>query len=531
MLAPKILYPYIVTQQEEKKYWLDSVTDQIIEQYPEGEIIVSSGISPSASYHIGHFREVLTADGLAWAIRQRGRKARHLHFVDNFDPLRKRYSFLPETYEQYVGWPICLVPAPDGSDKSYATYFSEEFQKQAAKMGVDMEVIYSYEDQYQNGKMAPMIEAAVEHGAEIRKIFDTVANRQLPADWMPIQILSDDNSFNEWRYKSIDKKAKTITCINQAGTENKVSYTDGRVKLNWRLDWPARWALWGVQVEPYGKEHATKGGSYDTGAEFVRVVYGAQPPFPLPYDTINLIGDTKKMSSSLGNLVTPAEALEIMPPEILRYFVYRNLPKRVLYFDSGLGLYNLIDEYSKTEEAVMNGQPHEFAGAYKVASAISQDRTITSIPFNHLVSVYQAAQGDTAGIIDILNRTGYEKVVSGQKAILEREIPYAANWLKKYAPESVKFSVQKQLPDVVLSEEQIIFADTLADKLGAAGDLNGQAMHETIYAAKEVADIQPAQAFKALYLLILGKESGPKAGWFLSSLPREWLVKRLKREE
>jgi len=519
-----------MAQEQNRKYWLTSVLEQILAAHPEGDLIVSSGISPSASYHIGHFREVLTADGLAWALGASGRKVRHIHFVDNFDPLRKRYEFLPEEYEQYVGWPICLVPAPDGSDKSYATYFSEEFQKRAKEMGIDMEVVYSYEDQYKNGKMAPMIEAAVAHGKEIREIFQRVANRTLPDDWMPIQILSDSKNFNEWRYRSIDTDKKVIGYIDQDGKEGEVSYTGGRVKLNWRLDWPARWALWGVDVEPYGKEHATKGGSYDTGAEFVRTVFKADAPFPLPYDTINLIGDTKKMSSSLGNLVTPAQALEIMPPEIVRYFVFRNLPKRVLYFDSGLGLYNLIDEFSKAEEAVEAGQSHEFAEAYKVATAISDERTISSVPFNHLVSVYQAARGDEQEVIKILERTGYENVVAKQAAVLKREIPYVANWLTKYAPDSVKFVVQDTMPDVVLSEEQTTFAHLLADKLENIENVDGQTMHETIYAAKEEASLQPAEAFKALYRLILGKESGPKAGWFLASLDKSWLIERLRQQ-
>jgi lysyl-tRNA synthetase class 1 len=514
----------------QNRYWLEYVVDEIIAQHPEGELLVSSGISPSASYHIGHFREVLMADGLAWGLKQRGRKVRHLHFVDNFDPLRKRYEFLPEEYEKYVGWPICLIPAPDGSDKSYATYFSEEFQARAHEMGIEMEVIYSYEDQYQNGKMVPMIEAAVAKGKEIREIFERVANRKLPDDWMPIQILSDNKSFNEWRYQSIDTDQKTIGYVDEDGQQGSVSYTDGRVKLNWRLDWPARWALWGVDVEPYGKEHSTKGGSYDTGVEFVRTVFDAEPPFPLPYDTINLLGDNKKMSSSIGNLITPAQALEIMPPEIVRYFVFRNLPKKVVYFDSGLGLYNVIDEFSKAEEAVVSGQPHQFAGAYKVASAINSQRTITSIPFNHLVSVYQAARGNHDQIIDILNRTGYQHIVKEQAKTLEREIPYVANWLSKYAPESVKFQVQDSLPEVDISEAQTTFVRSLADLLSKKDGLDGQAMHETIYTAKEQANIQPGEAFKALYLLLLNKESGPKAGWFLSSLDQQWLIARLRQE-
>jgi len=516
--------------EQQNRFWLDHVVDEIIEQHPDGELLVSSGISPSASYHIGHFREVLMADGLAWGLKQRGRTVRHIHFVDNFDPLRKRYSFLPEEYEQYVGWPICLIPAPDGSDKSYATYFSEEFQARAREMGIEMEVVYSYEDQYQNGKMVPMIEAAVAKGKEIREIFKRVANRDLPEDWMPIQILSDNKSFNEWRFRSIDTDKKVIGYVDEQGREGEVSYTDGRVKLNWRLDWPARWALWGVDVEPYGKEHSTKGGSYDTGAEFVRTVFDAEPPFPLPYDTVNLLGDNKKMSSSIGNLITPGQALEIMPPEILRYFVFRNLPKKVVYFDSGLGLYNVIDEFSKAEEAVLADQPHQFAGAYQVASAITSERTITSIPFNHLVNVYQAARGNHDEIVSILNRTGYEKVVSEQADTLEREIPYVANWLEKYAPDSVKFQVQDTLPQVELSELQQKFASTLAELLEQAGELDGQKMHETIYEAKEQAGIQPGDAFKAIYLLLLNKESGPKAGWFLSSLDKAWLITRLKQK-
>jgi lysyl-tRNA synthetase class 1 len=348
---------------------------------------------------------------------------------------------------------------------------------------------------------------------------------------MPIQILSDSKSFNEWKYKDIDTDKKVIVYQDQDGNQGEVSYTDGRVKLNWRLDWPARWALWGVDVEPFGKEHATKGGSYDTGVEFVKAVFGKDDaPFPLAYDTINLLGDTKKMSSSIGNLVTPAQALEIMPPEILRYFVFRNLPKRVLYFDSGLGLYNLIDEFSKAEEAVKAGNSHEFAEAYKIATAISDKRTITSIPFNHLVSVYQAARGDEVTIVDILNRTGYESVVKDQAEVLQREIPYVANWLHKYAPEGVKFSVQDKLPKVDLSDEQQNFTNVLAAKLAALDEVDGQKMHETIYAAKEEAGLQPGDAFKALYRLILNKDSGPKAGWFLSSLDKDWLIKRLKLE-
>ncbi len=48
----------------------------------------------------------------------------------------------------------------------------------------------------------------------------------------------------------------------------------GGGKLTWRVDWPARWAVLGVTVEPLGKDHASRGGSYDTGKRIVREIYG-----------------------------------------------------------------------------------------------------------------------------------------------------------------------------------------------------------------------------------------------------------------
>jgi len=38
----------------------------------------------------------------------------------------------------------------------------------------------------------------------------------------------------------------------------------------------------------------------------------------------------------------------------------------------------------------------------------------------------------------------------------------------------------------------------------------------------------PKDLFSAIYLSFLGKESGPKAGWFLSVLDRKFLEKRLE---
>ena len=506
---------------------------------------MSSGISPSAAYHIGHFRELLTAEALAWGIRQAApdRQVTHKHVVDDFDPLRRRYDFLPEEYEEYVGRPICLIPDPDPTCRqehgSYAEHFYSQFAAYAEQMGVrDLQVVRSYKDLYSSGRMAGNIEKAVAGAERIRQVFKEISNRDLPQDWVPLQLLGPAQNFNQLRYKTLDEQAKKITATDGGGHEYTLDYMEGEVKLTWRLDWPARWQVLAVNVEPFGiQEHGAAGGSYQTSAIFCKELFGWEPPLPVAaFANIHLMGDSKKMSSSLGNLVTPAEALSVMPAEVLRYFIVRSRPEKTLYFDMGAGLYRLFDEYSKVKYDVQRGDDNPFKEAYLFAQAAqeSSNSAIAHIPFNHLVTAYQSVSGadlqtKASEVRALLLRSGYsEEDYFKEVDVIERELAYIDNWLTHYAPEELKFSIHEELQKHQLTSRQRQFLEKLAARLEEVGQLEGQSMHDTIYMVKDEVGIDPSSAFAALYKVILGQESGPKAGWFLASLDKDWLVQRLK---
>lgn len=475
------------TENPQSNYWLDQVAEQIIAERGSSEnIMVSSGHSPSGEYHFGTVREVMTASMVAWAINQKGHKATHMDFVDDFDAFRKVPKGTPAEYEKYIGTPLYLVPDSEGDcHETWADHWYESFLGKLKEAGADPMVLRAHKI-YLSGAFTPYIEAALGNIDKIRSIIkEHGGGRELPRDWAPVQILSDKNNLREWKFTGWDKDRQVVLYEDADGNAGEVDYTKGRVKLDWRLDWPARWHMYNVGVEPFSRDHATKGGSYDTGKELVKQIYGGIAPFPVPYEFINPAGDTKKFSKSSGDVVTLGDVLDVMPAEILRYFLIRSKPSKTLVYDSGVGLYTLIDEYSKVEEAVHNGQDHEFVHAYAAANSLGGKRTIARIPFNHLVSTYQAAQGDEAEILKMLERTGFTSVVAEQKDVLLREIPYVKNWLAKYAPENVKFEVQQELPDVELSEGQQKFVSLLADNLEKSAELDGPQMHQAIYAAKE----------------------------------------------
>ena len=54
------------------------------------------------------------------------------------------------------------------------------------------------------------------------------------------------------------------------------------------------------------------------------------------------------MSSSSGNTIGPMEALELVPPEILRFLIAESKPSKAIEFDAGMSLVNLADEFERS---------------------------------------------------------------------------------------------------------------------------------------------------------------------------------------
>jgi lysyl-tRNA synthetase class 1 len=59
--------------------------------------------------------------------------------------------------------------------------------------------------------------------------------------------------------------------------------------------------------------------------------------------------------------------------------------------------------------------------------------------------------------------------------------------------------------------------------------MKAEAIHEMVYAATAEGEaLKPAEAFQALYLALLGTRRGPRIGWFLAFLDRDFVVRRLR---
>ncbi len=507
--------------------WLTQIADEIESRYPEGEILIESGGSPSGTYHLGHMRELVTCDAILLELHRRGREARHIYFVDDLDVFRKVPINVPEEWSQYLGMPLCDVPSPDGEEgKSYADYFLQGLVDGCKALHVDVEFVRSH-PKYRSGWFVPAIELCLQHIPQIRQALETISNRKLEDSWTPIQVL-ENGRLKKRSFVSIDVVDKTIRYRDAEGAEQTARYDTGEVKLDWRLDWPARWWQLHVHVEPFGREHASAGGSYDTGVQVMKDVFKADPPIPVPYDSIHMIGDTKKMSASKGTAISAMEAVQIMPAEVVRYFILRVPLNRPINFDPQEGVVKLIDEFAALT-AKSDRSPAEDNLLY--ISTRGNKPVVSRVPFSHLVASYQASLKDADKTLEVIKRTEYEQTAQEDAEIIREQLRFIDEWLRLRAPEDVKFSLAETVDVNDFTEQEQNFLRTLSEKVAAApADADGMYFHERIYELKDQLGLQPKDMFTTLYKALIGKTSGPRAGWFLSMLPRDWLVQRLNLE-
>jgi lysyl-tRNA synthetase class 1 len=490
-------------------HWADVIAEKLEKSGPH---TIATGITPSGPVHIGNMREVMTAEAVYRALLDRGVEARLIYIADTYDRLRRLYPFLPESFTEHIGKPLSEIPCPIGCCGSYAEHFLNPFLQSMQRLGIKPEV-YRADVLYKEGKYVGAIKTALSRKDDIARILKEVSGRDVPEGWSPFDAICPAcGRTNTTRVTGFDLDAESVDYACSCGSQGTVSMRGGG-KLVWRVDWPARWPIFNVTVEPFGKDHATAGGSYDTGKRISEEIYGYPAPFPMVYEWIHLKG-VGAMHSSTGIVVTIQEMLDVVPPEVLRYLIIRNKPEKHIEFDPALPLLSLVDEYDqrKGDERAIQLSNISKSGPFE-------------IPFRHMVTAVQIARGDEDGLFMALKRSGYD-VITRREEILGRA-RNVQTWLDKYAPAYVKFQVQEALPAAVknLSAAE---REALGILAGQVDEKTAAEIHDLVYAVAKDQGLDSKKFFQAIYLAFLGDRQGPKVGWFLASLERDFVRARLK---
>ena len=555
-------------------HWADSIAKAL--SHRGDKHVIASGITPSGEFHIGHLREILTSDIIKRACITQELDAEFVFFVDDADPLRKVYSFLDNSYETYIGHQLANIPPPDENGIpdlerfeqgiSYAQHFLEPFKKSLQILGVEIdEYIYNY-DAYKSEKFSDVSRTACNRADEIREIIERVSGRELDANWFPwnpidakgcmdgITITGWDDPFVHW--------------LDSDGNAGRSDVTKGEGKLPWRIDWPAKWAWRGVTMEPFGKDHGAAGGSYDTGKEIVRL-FDVEPPYPTTYEWISLKG-AGAMSSSTGVTIGPLEALRLVPPQIMRYLITRNQPKRHIDFDTGNALIELADEYQRNLAETMRENDDGWWGelsrrqqkAWKdmvsrigyaqinsdISSAISgfaqkidnsettayldnQYFGLSKITFRHLALLAQLRENDDA-VWESVRRSGLiHEIHDGPTENEVHRLQLMRNWIASpHFPDGFRLRIQTQISELAkenMDTRDVEYLRALAEAFSDCEWDWGAINNHVCELAKE-RDMKLRDAFQLMYWIVLDQDYGPKLASILEEMERDAVLSLLQ---
>ncbi len=514
--------------------WADELAERVRDAGPQ---VVNDSKTPSGTVHVGSLRGPVILDAITRALRANGIETTLLYGVDDMDPMDAQALLTPDAVETEMGRPLAHVPDQEGDGHaSYARHHAQAFIDTFAGLGIHPDRYYWMSDIYPTGDMDPFIRTALDKAAQVREIYRRVANVQHPDTWHPIGVVCPTcgrigtTIVTDWNGEEVyfECRKDLVTWAQGCGASGWISPFGGNAKLPWNLEWAAQWSLFGVTIEPNGKDLATAGGSRDRSEAIAREIFEREPPINVPYEFLNIGG--QKMSTSKGRGAAAHEIAEVLPPELLRFLFLRHRPNHALDFDPhGTDqVPRLFDEFDKFAAAIAGREvrgdlPPKYETIFRYSlldpdADVAAEAAAFRPAFGHLAMLIQLPE------VDVVARVEAEKgspLTDHERAILDQRAGAARAWLETYAPDSARITVHHEaVPSAAadLHQDQRAFLARLADRAERENPASGDAWQALIFDVAKEGDLPGRRAFEAIYRAFLGRTNGPRAGWLLASL-------------
>jgi lysyl-tRNA synthetase class 1 len=524
-------------------FWLDRIYGQIESELKEKiasgkTLVVRDEKTASGRVHVGSMRALALHAAIAERLDEAGVPNVFKYEINDFDPMDGLPTYLDQkTFLPYMGMPLCKIPSPDQAAPNFAEYFAKEYIGAIRDAGFTPELCRASE-LYLSGKMNDAIRLALEKADIVRKIYKEVSGSVKPDDWYPLQVICENcGKVGTTKVTGFDGTLVTYSCYPTTvtwavgcGHESTISPFDGNAKLAWKVDWPAKWFVYGVDIEGGGKDHYSKGGSRDVGKRISVEVFGYPEPFGVPNEFF-LIGG-KKMSSSKGEGSSAREVVDLIPPHIFRFALFgKDINQQINFDPAGDTIPVLFDTYDRLTEKYWSGAKDDDTRLFEYAHLPAERADIPKRFLPRFSQIAFLVQMPHLTFLDEVARMKGRPLTAEDKKEAELRAEYAKRWLEHAAADEYKFTLaESAVPEAArsLSAKQKKALREVLAYVEAHEKLDGLALHTELHEMRKRLGIEPKELFGALYLAFLGKDHGPKAGWFLSVLDREFLVRRLK---
>jgi lysyl-tRNA synthetase class 1 len=302
----------------------------------------------------------------------------------------------------------------------------------------------------------------------------------------------------------IDSEAGLVAFDDEGGSRIQQSAFGGLAKLQWKVDWAARWAALGVDYEMAGKDLID---SVVQSGKIARIL-AARPPEGFNYEMF-LDDKGEKISKSKGNGLSLEEWLRYGSQESLAFYIYRE-PKRAKSLHLGV-IPRAVDEYLQFREKYpaqpldqQLGNPVHHIHGGKVPG---ETLPLTYGLLLNLASLPGVADKETAWKF-------VQRYAPGASPSSDPELDQLIGLAVNYARDFVAPTLKRRPPTAMEAEA---LRDLDGELAGLPADADGEVIQHAVFEVGKRHPFESLRAwFQALYETLLGSSQGPRMGSFIA---------------
>ena len=517
-----------------KGTWIDKLASELLEREKvlgrNTDILrVESGLGASGIPHIGSLGDAVRAYGVKLALENLGYKSELIAYSDDLDGLRKIPEGMQEFgLEEHIAKPVSLIPDPYGCHDSYGMHMSSILLEGLEKVGIKYEFRRAV-DTYKQGLLKDQIHTILQNSTKIGEKIAELVGQEKYQKYLPyFPVCANCNRLytaEATEYISDEKKVK-YTChdteigskrVKGCGHIGEADIGKDLGKLAWKVEFAARWTAFDIRFEAYGKDIMDSVKVNDWVSDEIL-------EFPHPHHVkyeMFLDKGGKKISKSLGNVITAQKWLEFGTPKSILLLLYKRITgARELGFDDIPGL---MAEYNELEDIYFGrikvdnqAKLVKSKGLFEYVNLLNPPKqSSTHVNYRlaiELTKIFKENRGER-----VMKKLLDYGVIKNPEPEIEKLIELAGNF-------SDEFDEQEKT-EVELDDTAKKALKLLVDALN--GDEELEDVQNTIYQIAKANDVQPKDFFKILYQIILGTSRGPKIGPFISDIGRKQVAKTL----
>ncbi len=499
--------------------WLDKVAhDTVVREKELGRklspVRVESGLGASGLPHIGSVGDAIRSYGVKLALETAGYKSELVAYSDDFDGLRKVPAGFPAWLKDYIAHPVSRIPDPFDCHSSYAEHVGFLLRESLDKLGIEYR-FQSGAEAYKSGLLNEQIRKILAHSKSIGKKINEEVGQSKYEESLPYtpvckqcdriyvtQSLSFSPKKDTIHYKCVGTKLGD-KFVKGCGHEGDAKISDGNGKLMWKVEFAARWAAFDIRFEAYGKELTDSVKINDWVAEHV-LKY--PPPYHARYE---LFQDKsgRKISKSVGNLVTPSEWLEYGSPQSLRLLMYKRIigTRNVSLEDISVYMEDFDDLEEQYFSRKRDPNPMKDArqrGLYEYTMLLKVPKSsAVHVPYRLLAQLASVAPKNAVADFVIKRLMAYGMVREPTPELATR-IAWATKWAAREsrppaAPAKLSPKAGKAVREFAAAISKLTDPDQIQNAAFETLKRNG---------------LKPGEFFPAVYSILLGSDRGPRLG-------------------